>query len=80
MAIGVIYVLFFFLLYGLLFVLPELLDILERVPPGPEQEALAKRAAREALGSNVYTALAAAIVTVALGAYYRVLPGMTPAE
>jgi hypothetical protein len=78
MAIGVIYVLAFFFLYGMLFVLPELLDVLERMPPGEDQQAVAQEVAHQALGTNVYLALAAAIATVALGSYYRVLPGMKP--
>jgi hypothetical protein len=78
MAIGVIYVLMFFCLYGLLFVLPDLLDILEHVPAGPAQQRLAEEVAHRALGTNVYFAFAAAVATVALGAYYKVLPGMKP--
>jgi hypothetical protein len=72
----VLYLVGFFVLYALLLILPDLLDVLAQVPPGPEQEAIAREVAREAAAPRLLPAFALALVTAALGAYYRVLPGL----
>jgi len=75
-ALGMLYVVGFFFLFALLMVLPELLDVLEQVPSGPEQQQLAEDAAHEAIGSKIYVALAGAILLTGLGGYFQVLPGL----
>jgi hypothetical protein len=71
-----LYLVGFFVLYALLLILPDLLDVLAQVPPGPEQEAIAREVAREAAAPRLLPALALALATAGLGAYYRVLPGL----
>ena len=72
----ILYLAGFFLLYAMLLILPDLLDVLESMPPGPEQEEAATRVAREAVRPHLLPALAMALATAGLGAYYRVLPGL----
>ena len=70
------YTVFFFFVFALLVVLPELLSVLSRTPPGPDQEALASEAARKALAGKVLPLFLLALATSAAGTYYRVLPGL----
>ena len=79
-AIGLFYFFVFFMLAGLLMILPELLDVLERVPPGPEQQEAAKEVARNAMGGKLGLAFLAALGATALGAYFEVLPGLAARE
>ena len=41
-TLALLYLAGFFLLFSLLLILPELLPVLNRVPPGPEQQRLAE--------------------------------------
>ena len=72
----------FFLFYALLFALPELLAGARELPPGtepltPEELARAKEISRRALGGGrTYLAFAAALVTIAIAAWRKVLPGL----
>ena len=77
-AIGLLYLLAFFFLSGLLMVLPELMDVLDKIPPGPRQQEIAEEVTREAIGRKVYLAFLAALVVTALGGYFKVLPGLGP--
>ena len=76
------YVAGFFLLYAMLFALPDLLAGARSLPPGPEEltpeeMAKAQEIAREALsGGKVFIALVAALATVGLGIWRNVLPGV----
>jgi len=65
-----------FLVFAMLLILPQLLDVLESVPPGPEQEAVAKEVAQKAAAPLLLPAFLLAVLTTGLGAYYRVLPGL----
>ena len=76
MAIGIIYWLTFFVIICLLIALPELLEILERVPDGPAQEEAAAAAMRRILNTRIYYALAGSIAVTGVAAYLEVLPGM----
>lgn len=75
-TLALAYVAGFFALYALLMILPELLRVLAEVPPGPEQQELAAEAAREAARPRLAYALAAALASVGLGSYLRILPGL----
>jgi hypothetical protein len=75
------YVAGFFLLYAMLFALPDLLAGARALGPGPEEltpeeMAQAQEIARRALsGGKVFIALVASLATVGLGIWRNVLPG-----
>jgi len=77
-----LYLAFFFLLFGMLFALPNLLEGARNLGPGPEELtpeelARARDTAREALaGGRLLVALALAAIVTGLGGYARVLPGL----
>jgi hypothetical protein len=73
-----LYLFCFFALYCLLLVLPALLDVLAEHPAGPEQQEIAKQAARAAIAGKLLPCFGLALVTVAVGSHYRVLPGVSP--
>ena len=76
------YVAGFFLLYAMLFALPDLVAGARELGPGPEEltpeeMARAKQIGREAMaGGKVLIALVASLVTVGLGVWRNVLPGV----
>jgi TctA family transporter len=74
-TIGLIYLVLFFALYCLLLAAPALIEVANTVPPGPEQQEAAERAAKEAVQSRLWMAGLAALVTTALGIRTGVLPG-----
>jgi hypothetical protein len=77
-----LYVAFFFLLYEMLFALPDLLAGARALGPGPEEltpeeMARAQEIARQALGGGkVLIALVASLATVGLGMWRGALPGV----
>ena len=75
-SLGLVYFFAFFFLYCFVFALPALIEVATSVPPGPEQEEMAKQAAYEATRQRLPFALIAAVITVAVANYTRALPGM----
>jgi hypothetical protein len=75
-TLSLVYTALFALFYALLLISPALFEVLRTVPPGPELERAAEAAAREAARPRLLIALGLAVLTVALGARYRVLPGI----
>jgi ABC-type sulfate transport system permease component len=75
-TLSLVYLFGFFFLFCLLFAAPALFEVWREVPPGPEQQAAAERAARAALGGRVLPAFVAALLTVAGLTYANALPGM----
>lgn len=79
-----LYVVGFFLLFSLILALPDLLEGVGQLPPGPEELteeelAQAREITRQALsGGKVFAALAVAVIAVGLGAWREVLPGLGP--
>lgn len=73
-----LYVAAFFVLYCLLFALPDLVRLAITTPPGPEQEELAKQLAYTAVRPKLLIVFVAAVATVAAGAYTGWLPGLRP--
>jgi hypothetical protein len=69
-----------FFAYCFALVSPVLMEIANSGVPGPEQEALAREATREALRGRVWIALVAAAATLGLGIWSRVLPGLRPPD
>lgn len=76
-TLALVYVLVFFTLYALLMILPELLRVAAEVPPGPRQQEVAAEIARKAAAPRLPYAAAAALLSVGLGSYLRILPGLS---
>lgn len=74
-TLGIIYILLFFFIYCFLLVTPSLIEVLRTVPPGPEQEEIAREVAREAIQPRLWIALALAVATTAIGVSRGLLPG-----
>jgi hypothetical protein len=76
------YVAGFFLLYAMLFALPDLVAGARELGPGPEEltpdeMARAREIARQAMGGGkVLIALVASLATVGFGVWRNVLPGV----
>jgi hypothetical protein len=71
---------FFALFFAFCFALvsPALYQIAISPLPGPEQERLAREATREALRGRLWFAVIGATLTLGLGIWARVLPGLRP--
>ena len=78
LSLGIVYVLVFFFVYCLALVGPALYEVLITMPPGPEQEEMAREVARETVRPRLWIALVAAIATTAAAAYAQILPGVRP--
>lgn len=68
-------------LFGLAFALPDLLAAFRALPPGqgeltPAELARAREAARASLAGRVPLVVGCALVTLALGVWRGVLPGL----
>jgi hypothetical protein len=75
-TITLFYLFGFFVLYALLLAAPALLEVFEKMPPGPEQEAMAKRVTQDALRApRIWVVAGLALITTALGARAGWLPG-----
>ena len=77
-TLSLLYLSGFFLLYCLLFVAPELYEVMQNVPPGPEQEQAAQEITHQVIRPRLPYALAAALATTVLAARAGWLPGMRP--
>jgi hypothetical protein len=78
-TLTLLYLALFFFLYGLLFATPDLAPLLGaegRSLPPEELQQRAREVTQQTLRGKVPLAFAAAVVTVALAAWRRVLPGM----
>jgi len=71
---GIIYLVVFFVLFEFLQVLPDLVDLLSSMEPGPAQEQAATEIMRD--GSSPLLSLVLSLAMTSLGSYYQVLPGM----
>ena len=75
-TLSILYLFGFFFVYCLLLVSPALLEVMQTVPAGPEQEEAARRVAHEVVQPRLWIAVVLSALTTILGAHYRVLPGM----
>jgi hypothetical protein len=73
-TLGIIYLAVFFVLFSFLQVLPDLIELLGSMEPGPAQERAAERVMRD--GSSPLVSLVLSLAATALGASSQVLPGM----
>lgn len=74
-TLGILYLFGFFFGYCLLLVAPALWEVLQTMPPGPEQQEAARVAAQAAAKPRLWVAIGLAALTTILGAHYHVLPG-----
>jgi len=74
-TLAIVYLFGFFLVYALALVAPALLAVARSMPPGPDQQAAAERAAYEAAQGRMGIAFVLALATVALGVWSKRLPG-----
>jgi hypothetical protein len=79
-TLTILYFFAFLLLFCAAFAAPALVDVLHGTPPGPEQQAIAKEAARRVVGPRLPIATAAALVVTGIGIYARLLPGFRGAR
>jgi len=79
-TLTILYFFAFLLLFCLAVAAPALYEVLRSTPPGPEQEAIAREAARRAVGPRLPIATLAALVATGIGIYARVLPGVRAAR
>ena len=75
-TLSLLYLFGFFLLYCLLLVAPELHEVMQNVPTGPEQQQAAQEAARQAVRPRLLYALAAALATTVVAPRAGWLPGL----
>lgn len=66
----------FFLVFGLLLVLPELNSVLESTAPGPEQQKIAEELVHAVFRPRLPFAVALAIGATAAGIWFKALPGL----
>ncbi len=79
-SLSLLYLFGLFFVYCLLFIAPELSELVQ--PASPEQEEAVKRATaevvRQAIRPRLPYAFAAAVLTLLLGSHYGFLPGLRP--
>ena len=81
-TLSLLYLVFFFFLFGLIIALPDLLAGARELGPGPDEltpEELdrAREITRGALaGGRLLVALGLAVIATGLGSYARLLPGL----
>jgi hypothetical protein len=74
-TLGLVYLFGFFFLYCLILIAPSLIEILETVPTGPEQQQAAEEIAREVIQPRLWIAVTLSTITTVAGAHYHLLPG-----
>lgn len=74
--LSLLYLAAFFLVFSLLLIAPELLEVLNTIPTGPEQERLAEEVARDAIGPRLPIAIGLSLLALGVGGYYQRLPGL----
>ena len=74
-TLGMLYLFGFFFLFCMLLVVPALWEVLHGMPPGPEMQEAASRAARQAMQGKMALAFALATTATGIGMYRGWLPG-----
>jgi hypothetical protein len=73
-TLAILYLFAFFLVYCAILIAPALWKVLVSIPPGPEQQAVAEQVARDTLRPRLLFAFLAALASVAVGTWKRILP------
>jgi hypothetical protein len=73
-----LYLFAFFFAFCFALVSPALYEIASSALPGPEQERLAREAAREALRGRLWIAVVGATCALGIGIWTKALPGLRP--
>jgi len=79
-TLTILYFFAFLLLFCAALAAPALVDVLRSTPPGPEQESVAREAARRAVAPRLPIAVLAALVATGVGISARLLPGFRSAR
>jgi hypothetical protein len=79
-TLAIVYIFGFFFVYAMALVAPALLDVMNSLPPGPEQQQAAERAAYEAAQGRIGLAFLLSLATVVLGVWAQKLPGFRPPQ
>ena len=74
-TLALLYIFGFFFVYAFALVAPALYEVMQTVPPGPEQEQAAAEAAYTAASGRMGIAFLLSLVTVVLGVWAKKLPG-----
>lgn len=77
-TLALLYLAGFFVAFAFLLIMPELVAVLRDVPPGPEQEAIAREVAQRVAQPRLVPALLLALGAVGLGSWLQILPGLKP--
>lgn len=64
--------------FALLLILPDMLEAAAALPPGADPRVEGARIAQQAAGPRLFEAFLLTTLTLAIGAYYQVLPGLRP--
>lgn len=75
-TLSIVYFAAFFVGFALLLILPEMLEALETLPADADPEAAGTELARRIAGPRLLGAFVLAALTMLLGGYYQVLPGL----
>ncbi len=66
----------FFFVFGILLVLPELANVFESTPAGPEQQKAAEEAVHAVFRPRLPIAVILAILATGAGIWFKALPGL----
>jgi hypothetical protein len=75
-VLSLLYLAAFFVFYCFVLMAPQLIEVLNTVPTGPEQQELAEQVARETLAPRLPIVIALTLVTLGVLGYYQRLPGL----
>lgn len=75
-VLSLIYLAVFFLVYCFALMAPELWEVMNSMPPGPEQQKAAAAVARETVAPRLPIAIALSLATLGVLGYMQRLPGL----
>lgn len=77
-TVALLYFAALFVGFALVLILPEMLEAAATLPPGADPQAEGARIAQQAAGGRLLEAFVLAALTLGIGGYYQVLPGLRP--
>ena len=75
-TLSILYFAGLFIAFAMILILPEMLDALGTLPPDVDAEQAGAEVAQRIAGPRLLGAFLLAAMTLIVGAYYQVLPGM----